>query len=733
MSETQAFIPAVIAELSRRKVLKTMGGYALGVFIVLQLLDAAVEPLRLPGWFPTVVIIALILGFPVVFLLAWQFDITGKGLHRTGPDSTLTRGQRNGLFALMIALTAALGTGFWQYYSGVLQDEVGVNAAPLAAAGRDFSAPENSIAVLPFADLSASGDQAFLTDGIAEEILNLLAQVDGLHVAARTSSFAFRNPQVDVRKIGRALNVRTVLEGSVRSVGNRIRLTAQLINVEDGYHIWSQNFDRELDDVFALQDEVASAIAASLVDSFGGLAARPATRASNLAAFEAYRTGRLHWWRRSPQELQKAIGLFAEALQHDPAFAPAYAALADSMILLSLYGNIAPMDAIERAMPNIERALAIDPESAEGFAALGLARMQIEQVDAAESALRQAISLNADYIPAHLWLSNLLGVQGRAPEQGKVLEQAMALDPLNELLAVNYAGNLLARGKFEESLDLLEGLIAVKPDSATLLSTMSDNSMAQGNLVAAWEYANRAYQLEPDSPKMLQVVAKAWMELGDLEEAERWLLAALELAGDNAEVRFQHFVLLFAAGRYEEAESVMRDLFGDDPRALPEHMQRYYHFQYGLLRVAGGDLPAARDAFERAINPELSLTFENEQMFSITMSAYLNDLLGNADLAEQRLGQAEHGLRRARLNGIETGEVYYTQSVIQVLRGEHQPALESLRLAFERGFRQTWVLDIDRRLDPLRNEPEFVALRHDIEADLRQALETVRGMQVALL
>jgi TolB-like protein len=144
-------------------------------------------------------------------------------------------------------------------------------AMPTVIQTRDFVAPENSIAVLPFADLSEEGNQAFFSDGIAEEILNVLAKVNGLHVAARTSSFAFRGLDKDIREIGRLLNVSTILEGSIRKSGDKIRMTAQLINVEDGYHIWSESYDRKLDDVFAIQDEIASAIATALVDSFAGL------------------------------------------------------------------------------------------------------------------------------------------------------------------------------------------------------------------------------------------------------------------------------------------------------------------------------------------------------------------------------------------------------------------------------------------------------------------------------
>ncbi len=421
MKQGQSFLSAVLTELNRRKVLRTVGAYAVAVFVALQLMDAAVEPLRLPDWLPTLVVILLILGFPLVFILAWYFDITPEGVKKTQTVSLLTRAQNTLLFSMMMLGVFGLGYGFYGYYSNVFTTGPAAELQTLAAQEREFVAPENSIAVLPFADLSEDSSQGYFSDGIAEEILNVLAKVKGLHVAARTSSFAFRAPDKDIREIGRLLNVSTVLEGSIRKSGDRIRLTAQLINVEDGYHIWSNSYDRKLDDVFAIQDEVASAIAEALVDSFAGLEQKPASRTSDLAAFEAYRTGRLHWWRRSPDELQKAITLFAKALEHDPSFAPAYAAMADSWLLLAMYGNLTNMKATERAMPMIEKALEIDPESSEAFAALGLARWQIGQRDAAESALRQAIKLNDDYVPAYLWLGGLLGDLGRLPEQSQIL------------------------------------------------------------------------------------------------------------------------------------------------------------------------------------------------------------------------------------------------------------------------------------------------------------------------
>jgi len=457
MSQEQSFISAVLTELNRRKVLRTVGAYAVAVFVVLQLMDTAAEPLRLPEWLPTLVVIVLILGFPLVFILAWQYQVTPAGVRKTHTAGLLTGKQSSLLFGLMMLGTVGLGYGFYGYYSNVFVVDAPGEVTTSTVQQREFIAPENSIAVLPFTDLSPDSSQGYFSDGISEEILNLLAQVNGLHVAARTSSFAFRKGNTSIREIGRLLNVGAILEGSIRKAGDSIRLTAQLINVADGYHIWSQTYDRKLDDVFAIQDDIASAIATALVESFDGLQQKQASRTLNLAAFEAYRTGRLHWWRRSPGELQKALTLFAEALQNDPTYAPAYAAIADSWLLLSLYGNLTSMKATERAMPMIEKALEIDPGSAEAFAALGLARWQIGQRDAAESALRQSIKLNEDYIPAYLWLAGLLGDLGRLPEQSQILQRAMAMDPLNELLAINFAGNLSSRGDYQQQKSCCRG------------------------------------------------------------------------------------------------------------------------------------------------------------------------------------------------------------------------------------------------------------------------------------
>jgi TolB-like protein/Flp pilus assembly protein TadD len=729
MTESHSFLSATLAELNRRKVLRTVGAYAVGVFVLLQLMDAAVEPLMLPGWVPTLVVILVILGFPLVFLLAWQFDIRSDGIYRTKSAGLLSRSQNTMLFSFMLLAMGGLAYVFYEYYSEFFD----APAAPPQVAERGFTAPENSIAVLPFADLSEKTDQGYFADGISEEILNLLAQVEGLNVAARTSSFGFRDSQEDIREIGRLLNVSTVLEGSVRTSGDRIRLTAQLINVEDGYHIWSKFYDRELTDIFDIQDEVASAIATALVESFEGLAAKPASRTDSLAASQAYRTGRLHWWRRTPTELQKAVEMFAKALEHDAGFAPAYAAMADTWLLLSLYGNITTMKATAKAQTMIEKALALDPESAEAFAALGLARWQIGQMDAAESALRQAVELNADYIPAQLWLAGVLGKEGRYPEEHLVLQQAMQRDPLNELLMVNYAGNLSVRGDWAAGRDMLGGLLDLRPDSTILLRFMSKMELYNGNLVAGWKYANRAYQLQPDNPEDIATLARTWVLLGDPEEAERLALLGLETADQNSALLQTYWFTLMVARRYEEAEAMVRELMaklGDD---VPEMLRRNFNFQLGLIALMREDYPGARELLTSAAGDEDNPGYNEMDVMIVTMAALATERVGEPEEAAAMLEDVERKINRARLNGVDDPNIYYSEAVLLTMRSEPAKAIEKLQEAYERGYREQWILEIDGRLGPLRDYPEFIALVDQVREDVSRALTEIRAEPLASL
>jgi len=486
-------------------------------------------------------------------------------------------------------------------------------------------------------------------------------------------------------------------------------------------------------DIFDIQDEVAESIASALVESFEGLASRPAARSDSLAASQAYRTGRLHWWRRTPTELQRAIEMFATALEHDAQFAPAYAAMADTWLLLSLYGNITTVKAIEKAQAMIEKALAIDPESAEAFAALGLARWQIRQMDAAESALRQAVELNEDYIPAQLWLAGVLGEQGRYPEENLVLEEAMLRDPLNELLMVNYAGNLSIRGDWGQGKEMLGGLLELRPDSTILLRFMAKMELYNGNLVEGWRLANRAYQLQPDNPEDIASLARIWVLLGDPEEAQRLLLKGLEESGQNPALLGTYWLSLMVMNRFEEAESMVRELMAQHGDNMPESLKRNFNFQLGMIAMVRGDFPTARELFMSAVDEEDGAAWSGDEIMIVTMASLAAQQVGETEEAQSLLENAERKIRRARLNGVDDPGIYYSEAVVLTMNADSSAALEKLKEAYRRGFREQWIIEIDGRLDPLREQPDFLLLADQIKDDVSHALAQIRSLPLASL
>jgi serine/threonine-protein kinase len=296
---------------------------------------------------------------------------------------------------------------------------------------------EKSIAVLPFADVSRKKELEYLCDGIAEEIINALAKIDGLRVVARTSAFSFKEQNEDIRGIGKKLNVGTILEGSVRKAGNRIRITAQLINAADGYHLWSERYDREMEDVFAIQDEITLTIVNKLKVTILG-AEKEALVKRHTEDFEAYNLylkGRFYWNMRTEIGYLKSIEYFREAIEKDPEYAIAHAGIADCYALLGWYGHLAPKEAFPRARTSAEKAAALDDSLAESHASLGWIAANYDwEWTRAESQYKRALELNPSYATAHQWYSELLTYMGRHDEAIAQGRRALELDPLSLII-----------------------------------------------------------------------------------------------------------------------------------------------------------------------------------------------------------------------------------------------------------------------------------------------------------
>ena len=326
-----------------------------------------------------------------------------------------------------------------------------------------------SVAVLAFTNLSEDKNNEYFSDGVSEELLNVLAKIPGLKVSARTSAFYFKGKQVPIAEIAKQLGVAYVVEGSVRKSGDRLRITAQLINAADGFHVWSDNFDRDAKDVFAVQDEIAGLIAHNLqLKIAGGISD---ARAVNPQVLEYYLRGRQAWNLRTKEGFAQAEDLFHRALELEPGFARAYTGLADVRMIresdggdLGFFGN-RDSPALAKIVAQIERALALDPNSAEAYASLGTARWFNWKFAEAETALRRAIALNPNYATAHHWLGRVLLSDGRIEESIRELARAAELDPLSSRILDNYSLMLRVQGKYEEALVLVDRALALQPDA----------------------------------------------------------------------------------------------------------------------------------------------------------------------------------------------------------------------------------------------------------------------------
>jgi TolB-like protein/Flp pilus assembly protein TadD len=402
--------------------------------------------LFVPEWAMTAIVIFLLVGFPIAMVLAWVFDVCPEGIQRTEPMRDAAPQMQFRLRAAygIVVLVAMAGLGYLLYERGVGRAHAGE--------------PHSSIAVLPFTNLSGDPSKDYFSDGMSEELLNLLARVPGLQVAARTSAFAYKGRSVDIREVGKELGVETVLEGSVRQAGGKVRITAQLIDTETGFHLWSETYDRELKDIFAVQDEIAKAIVERLKIQLAPeeqqLAQRDQAPTQNVEAYEQYLQGRAIWKRRGEPNIRSAIDLYQAALARDPAFARAHAALGSAYVVMPGYTEEKGDEEryFHMAEESARQALALDPKIGEAHAVLAQINSDRGNLLDAESGFFFAISLEPNEPTPHHWYSILLHRVGRLDAALEQARRAYELDPSSPIIALNLANAYLIRGDDEQAL-----------------------------------------------------------------------------------------------------------------------------------------------------------------------------------------------------------------------------------------------------------------------------------------
>jgi serine/threonine protein kinase len=365
---------------------------------------------------------------------------------------------------------------------------------------------QSSIAVLPFMNMSADPEQEYFCDGIAEEIINALSHIESLRVIARTSAFVYKDKNEDVREIGRKLDAETLLEGSVRKAGNRLRITAQLVNAEDGSHLWSDRYDRSMEDIFAIQDEISLAIVDNLKLKLLGKekAILLKRHSDNPEAYNIYLKGRYFWNRRKEEEMKKGIEFFNQAMKMDPLFPLPYVGIADALMNQGVYGFLPPKEAFPKAMALSKKALEMDETLAEAHASLGYAYFLYDwDWEAAENEFNQTFDLNPNYAQAHMWYSvYLLGV-GRGDEGISEAKRALELEPLSLPFNAYFGTVLFFARQYDESIEQFQKTIEMDPSfqmarvwlgDAYVLNSMWEEAIAEFQKVLAVE-GNMIYAL----------------------------------------------------------------------------------------------------------------------------------------------------------------------------------------------------------------------------------------------
>lgn len=590
-----------IEELKRRNVVRVALLYVVAAWLLLQVTDVLASLLPVPGWTGSFIFVLLVIGFPLVLIFSWVYELTPEGLKRESevdPNQTVTRETGRKLNSLtVVLLLLAIGAVIMDRLipetgplSGttVMQgpDQARERAAPGSRpveAENETEAPKRSVAVLPFVNMSADPEQEYFSDGLSEELLNLLSRVPDLTVASRTSAFSFKGKDVTIAQVAKTLNVSHILEGSVRKSGDRIRITAQLIDAERDVHLWSDTWDRTLDDIFAIQDEIAASVAEALKMTL--LGERPQTVPTDPDAYNLYLQATYLTHQGSKKSLFEAIDLFNEVVAADPSYAPAWSGLSGAYINLTGSRALPRNEGFEAAKRTAQRALDVDPDNAEALSRLGWIAGQYEGDYEAEARyIERALDLepNSDRVlnATAMLLLNLgrleesLRIQGRLVEQDpvspvhhhnlgvtyyvagnldaaeKAFDKALSLSP-DMLLARRLRAYLFcARGQYQECLDAHESLTALTGNEAYRLA---GQAIAYPNLGRPEEAAAAIALLERDySRTFTREIAAAYAWQGQFDQAFEWLENLYEWQGAHELIFVQRDPALFR--------------FRDDPR-----------------------------------------------------------------------------------------------------------------------------------------------------------------------
>ncbi|NIV18767.1 MAG: hypothetical protein GWN47_10270, partial [Woeseiaceae bacterium] len=684
-------------ELRRRGVFRVAAVYIIAAWLVIQVADVFFPAWNVPEVALRYLLTAAILGFPIALVFGWLYDITPEGIQRT-PDANVadesSELRRADYVTLAILGIAALL--IFYSISGNIMD-VTQDRGPVVAQSEKRA---NSVAVIPFVNVSDDPSNDFFCDGISEEILHRLAEYREMHVIARNSSFAFKDTGLDAASISNKLGVRFLLQGSVRKAGGLLRISAELID-ENNFQIWNQTFDRELTDVFSIQSEIATAVAMSLASEVlesrvGGTAYEP-----DIDAYQYYLAGREYLRTRTPDYQSKAIEQFEAAIEIDNAYAAAHAGLGMAHILSFDPTHYA--DRRDIAAASIARALELNPDSAMAHAAQGLL---LSDPVAAEHSLRKAIQLDPNVVGARVWLSNTLFHQQKYDEQLRERELALAMDPLDPRLVSGVAEDYADRGYFEKAEQQFLRMQELPRPSQLAYSGLFflyDNYSRHVEMISAakqWILAfaqpgSEAYRLYP-------FLAYAYGRVGMFDEADYWLTRAEGAPTVDLGTATRRAYTLLLQGKYTEAAGVIDTALGAEgvelTRASP-----FVRRVAGAVQIISGRYERGVALLEPVLEIVDDLTVNNTDIDFIQILEYAHRHLGNVSRADEIQEALDRFFEKRDASGTGRDPASLLSAAQNhVMAGRHEDALATLELAVESGLRRYYWVVHDKRWNVVR-------------------------------
>ena len=705
----------VFHDLKRRKVFRAAAIYVAVAWVVVQVASEFIPAFFLPDWTLTAVAALAIVGFPVTVVLAWLFDVGPTGVVRTRPGSAM------GLSAIAISIALMIGAT-WLFVVIIVPEPVDESEAYVTL---DYSPVDNSVAVLPFTNMSADVANEFFGDGIADVLIHRLAQIEKLHVIARTSSFAFKGKDTDMREIGRKLNVEAILEGSVQQSGGNLRIAAQLIDAQTGAHLWSKLFDRRDEDLFDIQDDIAVEVATAITQSVTDdeVARLTADITNNLDAYDYYVLGQNALYKTF--EFHDAIEHFSAALELDPGFALAYAGLADANISLSWMPD--DIDYVSRAKENVDKALEIDPELGEAHSAAVAYYHATDNITKGREHFQRAIAAAPSYVYAYVWFGNMLVRSGDLDEGLEVLEKGLSLNPIHPQLTNNLAWVYSERGNRDRSMELVVQVFENHRDDTqwrtTILPYIAMNATEGDRYDEAIAYSEVAMAIggEEVMEATAPTLVFSYLVMGDLDKVELW---RADLSADvNTDIWRDYVVLRLL--KFSDDRSGLR-VFADDIARLVESISHNPSFELSAAIAAEaylylGEYQRVVDLLGEANNPSTRLEWA-------CWLAYAHSRLGNTAEAVEASKNARK-IYEAYLSSGKNGSWHRLEMVSWfALQRDAEATIERLKDAYREGTRDHTFLKTSVLFDFVREDPRFVEIVTTMKADAAEMLQHVDQM-----